>query len=58
MSILEFYLFLLSDISFFPQAFQMSNLIREYMEKIVETQEKHQIGMVNGNEVTVPIHLQ
>ena len=40
------------------QAFQMSNLIREYMERIVETQEKHQIGMVNGNEVTVPIHLQ
>jgi hypothetical protein len=40
------------------QAFQMSNLIREYMEKITETQERHQIGMVNGNEVTVPIHLQ
>ena len=34
----------------------MSNLIREYMEKIVETQERHQIGMVNGNEV--PINLQ
>ena len=40
------------------QAFQMSNLIREYMEKIVETQERHQIGMVNGSEGTVPIHLQ
>jgi len=49
MSILEFNLFLLSDISFFPQAFQMSNLIREYMEKIVETQEK--VTMANGNEV-------
>ena len=38
---------------FFFQAFQMSNLIREYMEKIVEGQEKNQVVMSNGNEVTM-----
>ena len=38
--------------SFF-QAFQMSNLIREYMEKIVEGQEKNQVVMSNGTEVTM-----
>ena len=33
----------------------MSNLIREYMEKIVETQEKHQVTLVNGNDAMTEI---
>ena len=37
----------------FHQAFQMSNLIREYMEKIAEGQERGQIMPANGGEVSM-----
>ena len=40
----------INDLNISPQAFQMSNLIREYMEKIVEGRERAK-SLQNGTEM-------